>query len=223
MHTHPLHDRWNDLCKRVGAFKTADESDLTFEMLSTFYAHPPRAYHNLEHIAQCLKMFDEVRLLANDRDLVEFALYLHDCVYYPLRPDNEERSAEAAAMIAGLLGCRAEFVAGVRECIMVTRHSNPPGRGDTALVADIDLSILGSSRASYDEYRRCIREEFAFADDAMFVEGRGAFVQRMLDKDTIFATPQFKRTHEFVARDNLYRELDDLAKGIATPLIPPTE
>lgn len=214
---HALHDRWNDLCKRVGAFKTADEADLTFEMLSTFYAHPPRAYHNLDHIAQCLETFEEVKLLANDRDLVEFSLYLHDCVYYPLRPDNEERSAEAAAMIAGLLGCPAPFVSGVRECIMVTRHSNPPGRGDTALVADIDLSILGSPRPQYDAYRRAIRAEFSFAEDALFIPGRLAFVQRMVDKDAIFATPHFKRSLEHAARDNLYRELDELARGVAAP------
>ena len=31
------------------------------------YAHPPRAYHNLDHIAQCLGVFDTVRMLAEDR------------------------------------------------------------------------------------------------------------------------------------------------------------
>ena len=210
--SHPtLHDRWHALCERVGAFKKADESDLTFDMLSTLYAHPPRAYHNLDHIAALLAEFDAVRLLAEDRDALEFALWLHDCVYYPERPDNEERSADAAAMIAGLLGCPPGFAQRVRECIMVTRHSNPPGRGDTALIADLDLSILGAGPAEYDAYRRDIRAEFAFAPDDTFNPGRAAFIQRMLDKDRIFATPHFYSRLETRARDNLARELDDLS------------
>jgi len=212
-----LPERWNTLCQRVGAFKDADEADLTLDMLLAFYSHPPRAYHNLAHIAQVLGALDGVSMLAENLDAVEFAVWLHDCVYYPLRPDNEDRSADAAAMIAGLLGCAPAFAARVRECILVTRHSTPPGRGDTALVADLDLTILGSPLAEYDSYRREIRAEFAFAEDALFVEGRAAFVRRMLDKPGVFATPHFKRLLQDAARDNLYRELDDLEAGIASP------
>jgi predicted metal-dependent HD superfamily phosphohydrolase len=211
---HPaLHPRWNALCERIGAFKTAEESGLTFDMLRTLYAHPPRAYHNLEHIAQVLAAFDAVRLLAEDRDLAEFALWLHDCVYFAERPDNEERSADAAAMIAGLLGCPAGFADRARDCIMATRHSTPPGRGDAALVADLDLSVLAAPRPEYDAYRRAIRAEFAFADDESFRRGRTAFLHRMLDKDHIFATPHFRKSAEWAARANLGRELDELERG----------
>lgn len=205
-----LHDRWNALCERVGAFKKAEESDLTFDMLRTLYTHPVRAYHNLEHIAQVLSVFDSARLLAEDKDVVEFALWLHDCVYFAERADNEERSADAAGMIAGLLGCHPEFAARARECIMVTRHSNPPGKGDTALVADIDLSILGAGAAEYDAYRKAIRREFAFASDEQFVAGRTAFVHRMLDKERIYATPHFRAEMEDRARENLREELREL-------------
>lgn len=209
-----LHNRWQALCERVGAFKNVDESDLTFDMLRTLYTHPVRAYHNLDHIAQVLGVFDSARMLAEDRDLVEFSLWLHDCVYFAERADNEDRSADAAAMIAGLLGCEPEFAARVRECIMVTRHSNPPGKGDTALVADVDLSILGAGAAEYDAYRHAIRAEFAFATDDQFLQGRSAFIHRMVDKDQIFATPHFRGELEEAARDNLYRELDDLERGV---------
>lgn len=208
-----LHDRWDALCARVGAFKKADESELTFEMLSTLYAHPPRAYHNLDHIAQLLAEFDAAARLAADRDAVEFALWLHDCVYYPLRGDNEERSADAAAMIAGLLGCPAGFVDAVRACIMATRHSANPGRGDPALVADLDLTILGAPPAQYDAYRAAIRAEFSFVADDQFNPGRLAFLQRMVDKDRIYATELFSKSHESKARNNLYREMDDLEKS----------
>lgn len=212
-----LRPRWHGLCGRVGVFRTSEESDLTFDMLATLYAHPVRAYHNLGHVEQVLGAFDQVRRLADDADAVEMALWLHDCVYFGERPDNEERSADAAAMIAGLIGARPELVAKVRAGILATRHSKPPGPGDAALIADVDLTILGSSAPEYDAYRAAIRQEFAFAGDDQYIPGRTAFVQRMLDKPAIYATAWFKRELEIRARDNLYRELDDLERGRSSP------
>jgi predicted metal-dependent HD superfamily phosphohydrolase len=209
----PLHDRWNSLCERVGAFKSAHESDVALEMLSTLYANPPRKYHNLDHIGQVLGMFDSARMLADEKDAVEFAIWLHDCVYFAERPDNEERSADAAGMIAGLLGCGAEFLALVRSCIMATRHSAAPEKGDASLVADLDLTILGATREEYDRYAAAIREEFAFAPDEQYVPGRIAFLQRMVDKERIFHTPHFFARMERGARENLYREMDRLEKA----------
>lgn len=205
-----LRHRWERLCERVGAFKKAEESDLTFEMLSTMYAHPPRAYHNLAHIAQTLGVLDSVTLLAEDADAVEFALWLHDCVFFAERPDNESRSADAAAMIAGLLGCSADFTGRVRDLIAATRHSGTPPRGDASLVADIDLSILAAPREEYDRYREAIRGEYEFADDSMFREGRAAFLRRMLDREHVYNTAYFRREHEHAARENMQRELDGL-------------
>lgn len=211
-----LKGRWESLCARVGAFKQVEESELTFDMLRTLYGHPVRAYHNLEHIGQVLGVFDSVRVLAEDRDCVEFALWLHDCVYFAERPDNEERSADAAAMIAGLLGCPAEFVGRVRSLIAVTRHSVPPARGDWALIADIDLTVLGAERAEYDAYRRAIRSEFAFADDAAYADGRRAFLNRMLEREHVYHTAFFRRELEGRARENMWWELDELGGGEGT-------
>lgn len=202
-----LRQRWDALCEHIGAFKNAHESDLTFEMLTTMYGHPVRAYHNLDHIRQCLATYDSVRGLADGRDEIEFALWLHDCVFFPERSDNEERSADAASMIAGLLGCSAEFTTRVRELIAVTRHHEAPGRGDPALVADIDLSILGQDWPAYDVYRRAIHDEYGWAGEDLFRQGRMAFLQRMLDKPRIYASNYFQREFESKARDNMDREL----------------
>jgi predicted metal-dependent HD superfamily phosphohydrolase len=208
-----MRDRWNALCERTGAFGKVEEADLTFEMIHTLYTHPPRAYHNLDHIAQCLAVFDGVRMLAEDKDAVEFALWLHDSVFFPERPDNEARSADAAGTVAGLLGCRAEFADRVRTLIHATRHSEPPEPGDTALVADIDLSILAADDAAYDAYSRAIHDEFSFAGEQMFRDGRRAFLRRMLDRDRIFATRYFRKEMEGRARGNMERELGEMANG----------
>jgi predicted metal-dependent HD superfamily phosphohydrolase len=207
-----MRERWNALCERVGAFGKAAAEDLTFEMIQTFYTHPPRAYHNLEHIAQCLRVFDSVKLLAEDKDAVEFALWMHDSVFFAERPDNEARSADAAATVAGLLGCKGEFAARVRELIQATRHSEAPAPGDAALVADIDLSILAAPGAEYDAYTGAIHEEFSFAGEEMFRTGRCAFLERMLSRDEIFATRWFRQEMEGAARGNMERELDLLRR-----------
>lgn len=214
-----LPDRWHSLCARVGVFGGkaeargdghTEESELTYDMVATLYAHPAREYHGLGHIEQLLGVFDGVKGLAEDRDAVEFAIWLHDCVYFAERPDNEERSADAAAMIAGLLGCQKDFVERVRGMIAATRHSVKPATRDAALMADIDLMVLAGTVVEYDEYRRAIRREFAFADDAAFRDGRIAFLRKMLDRETILYTPYLKREHEGKARANLERELEEL-------------
>lgn len=207
-----MRERWNALCERVAGSGAglAEEEDLTYEMILTLYTHPVRAYHNLEHIGHCLREFDRVRMLAEEKDCVEFALWMHDCVFIAERPDNEVRSADTAGAVAALPGCRGDFTQRVRELIMVTRHDAPPAPGDEALVADIDLSVLGATPEEYTAYRRAIRTEFAFADEEMFRAGRAAFLHRMLDKPSVYTTAWFRKELEERARRNLEGELAEL-------------
>lgn len=211
-----LHDRWDALCARVGPFASAAEADLTFEMIRGLYSTPPRAYHNLGHVAQCLSVLDEVRRLADEPDAAEMALWLHDCVYIAVRDDNEEQSAFVAQTVAGLIGAPAPFVSRVVGMIEATRHDRRELAGDTALVADIDLAILGAPPDEYDAYRRAIRQEFAFADDRRFNRGRLAFVDRQLDRPRLYATPYFRSELEPRARANLARERTELERLIRT-------
>lgn len=203
-----LRERWAALCRRVTMRADVEgDSALTFGMIETLYAHPVRSYHNLDHVRSCLEVLDSVRMLAEDRDAVEFALWLHDCVYDGERPDNEARSADAAGMIAGFVACRPDFVERVRDLIMVTRHERTPPGGDEALISDVDLSILGAAWEEYDRYRRAIRAEFSFASDEHFAQGRHAFLERMLDRERIYATGWFRAQREGPARANMEREL----------------
>lgn len=202
-----LHHRWDRLCARVGAFASASEADLTFETILTLYAHPPRSYHTLEHVAACLHAFDQVALLAEDKDATEFALWLHDAVFIAERPDNERRSADAAGMIAGLLGCSPPFTQRVRELILATKHDDHEPIGDAALVADLDLADLGADPDIYAAYREAIDREYGFASREHFLRGRTAFLHRMLDRDDIYATAWFRSQREATARRNLNDEL----------------
>ncbi|MEM1424452.1 MAG: N-methyl-D-aspartate receptor NMDAR2C subunit [Planctomycetota bacterium] len=205
-----LQQRWDGLCERVGAFATVEESEMTFELVRTMYEHPPRTYHTLEHIAHCLRVFDRVTMLADHPDALEFALWLHDAVYIPERHDNEARSADGAGMIAGLLGCPPDFAEEVRSLVLVTKHDSCPVGGDAALVADIDLAILGAEPDAYEQYRRQIRNEFVFADEEQYRQGRAAALHKFLDRPHIYANPYIRGVLEQQAIENLQTELDDL-------------
>jgi predicted metal-dependent HD superfamily phosphohydrolase len=209
-----LHVRWDDLCIRFGSFASAAEGDLTFEMVRGLYAAPPRAYHNLGHVDQCLAVFDSVPRLADHPDVVEMALWLHDCVFIAARDDNEEQSAFVAQTVAGLIGATPDNARLVHAGIMATRHDERRLVGDDALVADIDLSVLAAAPDEYDDYRRAIRTEFAFADDQLFNRGRLSFVERQLRRRHIFSTAYFRAELERDARANLERERDELHDAI---------
>ena len=205
-----LAGRWEGLCARVGLIETGDQVALTYEMVRTLYETPRRAYHNLDHIAACLFVFDQVRGLAEDPDAVEAALWLHHAVYFPEKFDNEEQSAFVGRTVLGLIGAPAWFVGEVEGNLLATRHSGEPARGDAALTADIDIAVLGADAGEYERYRRAVYEEFSFADEELFVRGRLAFLERQLEKWRIFWTPYFFRELESRARANLEGERDEL-------------
>ncbi len=208
-----LYERWDALAARVGAFPSAAEADLTFDILVSLYDTPPRAYHNLHHIADSLAVFDTARRLADQPDALELAIWLHDAVYQPERSDNELRSADAAGMIAALLGAHAPLIATVRSLVLVTRHDEPAPPGDHALMADIDLAVLAGDPDHYADYVGAIRREFAFATDAHFAAGRHAFLERMLARQRVYLTPFFFSEREQRARSNMTRELLDIERA----------
>jgi len=96
------------------------------------------------------------------------AIWFHDIVYDPRAKDNEERSADEAAVF--LQG--TEFVDSVRILILATEHNEESGSRDARLLCDIDLSILGSERELYQTYSKAIREEYAWVSDEEYRAGR---------------------------------------------------
>jgi len=89
--------RWHRLWHSLGGSQPDDR--LLAELLAR-YAEPPRAYHTLQHLAECLSHFDGVCALAQRPSEVEVTLWFHDAIYetQPRDPghDNEEASAQWA-------------------------------------------------------------------------------------------------------------------------------
>lgn len=176
------------------------------QILTALHQSPPRAYHNLTHVAACLDLLDSLQLSREQHDSIELALWFHDCIYVPQRDDNEARSADVAELILKGLGGKPEIITTVRRLILATRHVDPPTDDLEAIIQDIDLAILAAQSAEYKNYVAAIRAEYTFATDEQFKNGRRSFVESMLARPQIFHTATMHARFAAKARENLTAE-----------------
>lgn len=182
------------------------------ERLLARYSEPGRHYHDARHILACLRVFDGFTGDIRDPDSLELALWFHDAVYDPLAPprENEARSARHfRAEFETLAGDLAD-IGEVERLILATDHRAEPADGDAALIADIDLAILGADPPRYAAYAEDIRREYAAVPDGAFREERARVLRGFLDRKSIYRTRHFRALLGERARANLERELDAL-------------
>jgi predicted metal-dependent HD superfamily phosphohydrolase len=168
-----------------------------------------RHYHTLSHLDACLREFDAARALAIRPGEVELALWFHDVVYRSWRRDNEQQSAALADEL--LRAAPLETVQRIRQMILDTRHQDEELAGDTALVADVDLAILGQAPEVYQPFTRAIRREYWWVPRARYRAGRAALLRGFLARSSIYQHDVFYRRYETQARANIAAELDTLA------------
>lgn len=205
-----LESDWSALCARFGlSFGIADG----WAMLTRAYAAPPRAYHDLSHIADCLAQLDAWYPPAKEADVVRMALYWHDAIYDARARDNEERSAKMWVAFAHQFEVSPELRERVFTLIMVTRHVGSAAEPDAQLIQDIDLSILGREESRFDQYEEAIREEYSWVGDTDYAQGRSEFLESLLNRDRIFLTDYGIRSFESEARANIVRSLNRLRSG----------
>ena len=74
------------------------------------------------------------------------------------------------------------------------------------LMLDIDLAILGTDRARFEDYERQVRLEYAHIPDAAFARARASFLTALLGK-AIYRTDVARSELEGKAQENLMRAL----------------
>lgn len=190
---------------RFGLGLGPDES--AFAELVARYREPHRRYHDLAHVAACLRALEGGRALAERPAEVMAALLFHDAVYVPLARDNEARSAALATDVLGRAGLGSDALARVGASILATATHDAPAGGDAALVVDVDMSILAAPPEAFDAYEDAVRAEHAAVDAAAFAAGRAAFVARLLARPRLFFLPELAARWEAPARANLMRSL----------------
>ncbi len=200
--TEGLAARWQRLCAGL----RLRPGDL-FGQIVQAYGGPDRHYHDLRHIAECLRTFDDVRNGSEDPAALELALWWHDFVYDTRAQDNEERSADFAARALADAGADAAVVANVRELILATRHDRAPHTPDQALIRDIDVAVLGSAPATFDVYEAAVRREYAWVPEAIFWSKRAEILRGFLARPHLYQTDHFRSRLEAQARANLERSI----------------
>ncbi len=192
--------RFSALVARLGGKPVSE----VFTRLVGAWSSGERSYHNLEHLNDCLREVDAAGAPRGTADVAELALWYHDAVYVPGASDNEERSAELLRADGRLLGLgtAAEEAA---ECVSATAHTSGTMHttSTAALVADIDLAILGREPLRFMDYDYAIAEEYAAIPWSRYVFGRTRFIESMLKRPNIFQTQHFINRYEEQARENL--------------------
>ena len=179
--------------------------ELWWEKLSALYSEPWRSYHSLRHVAELLKSLKAARQ-AQDRvtDLgLKLAVFFHDAVYRPWCGDNEQKSVdlfkkfwvEIMRTLKPITQDLDEFQASVFaeifnfvcETILATqRHihalKEPQCSPSIRAFLELDLQILASDRARYEEYAQGIRKEYepVLHEPKDYPERRISFLNEML-------------------------------------------
>lgn len=192
--------RFAGLVTRLGGVA----SEAVFARVYEAWSGPARRYHNVEHLVDCLRALDAVA----GGDEAELALWYHDVVYEPGATDCEERSARqllADAAEMGIPGAQVAAVPGgaaserAAAAVRATAHGGAVSDPLAALVADIDLSILGRDPLRFMDYEYGVGEEYAAVPAKAFFAGRKRFLTALLAAP-LFHTPAFRERYEAGAR-----------------------
>ena len=197
--------RWSRVCTDAGI--APSESD--YRRVRRAWSGIGRHYHTLAHLDSCLLELDGSRELALRPAEVELALWFHDAFYRSWRRDNEARSADLAVTV--LRAAPAETVDRIRQMILATKHDDAGFSGDTALVIDIDLTILGAPPAIYSSFENAIRREYWWVPRARYVAGRSKILERILGRSAIYTHDLFYKRYESAARANVTAALAALS------------
>lgn len=193
---------WQKLMREL---KIAEDLTAFYELLIQSYSNPSRAYHNLTHLGECLRQFDEcvaVQTIAS-APLIEASLWFHDVVYDSTSAENEERSADLAVGVLSSGGLQNDELMEIKRFILITKGHQPGDNPSSRWITDIDLSILGQPPSRFNEYEAQIRAEYNWVSADLYREKRSEILQSFLARDSIFSTAHFRDRYETQARKNL--------------------
>ena len=195
--------RWAKFCRKLDLSGSDVDSWMA---LSKLHSTPPRAYHNLKHVWDCLEQLDTAPPLSDtERDCIEMAIWWHDSVYDSRSDDNEAKSAEQFTQFATTAGVKLEMISEVKRLIICTQHKVPANDPSRMILQDIDLSILGREQDVFDTYEKQIREEYDWVSECDYRKGRSEFLRGLEKRPSIFLTKPFQDRYERQARLNLKR------------------
>ena len=198
-----LRERFSALWKRCLKPGARNGLEAAWKAISTGYAEPHRYYHDKEHLAHCLEQLDLAAGHIGQPDQVEMAIWFHDLINEPGRPDNEHASAEFFRRTAEARMAQS-FIDNVVDLILVTTHRDQPADPDHQFICDIDMASFGCPWECFLEDSAAVKAEFPGSEEE-FYRGKRAFLQSLLQRPRIFLTDFFNARYEQQARENIGR------------------
>lgn len=178
--------------------------------LKDAYTQGGRHYHNLSHLEYMMGLIQHYQHDIEDLDTMRFTVFYHDVIYNTSRDDNELRSAELAVERLGSLAFPDAQIARCKEQILATKDHSLSNDNDVQYLVDIDLAILGDTRAAYENYTQNIRKEYSIYPFFLYKQGRKKVLEHFLKMPRIYKTQAFFTAREQKARENLEWEMTQL-------------
>lgn len=199
---------WLEVTEQWGADRAGCVA--VHRLLLNVYSAKSRHYHDLTHIEHMFAMANQIADQIQDKNALYLAIWFHDSIQ-KIGRDSEQLSADFAESKLTELNAPVTLVNTVVALILATKHGHALNvkrelSTDEKLISDIDLCILGSTRADYQYYAKECRKEYPVTD-FIYKRGRKKFLQQMAERSHIFLTDYFKGRFEALAFENIQFEL----------------
>lgn len=178
------------------------EPQKVFNKLIAAYSEKKRAYHTLQHLYECLALFDTIRADLNDAYAVALALWFHDAVYDPQAKDNELKSAELFEQYLAQ-DLPNDIVQKIKRWIVATQKHASTDELDLQFLLDIDLAILAASPERFAQYEQQIQQEYAWVDPDVYSIKRKEVLVHFYQTEPLYQTEYFQQNFEQRAIINL--------------------
>ena len=183
--------------------------------LKARYGEAQRAYHTWDHIEALLGHFQALGDHIHDKTRILWALYWHDAIYDPTRPDNEAVSAdllraEGKSKIPDDTLEEAAMIIDATAKHLLPESLTGHALSDAAYFLDMDLSVLAARADVFDTYEDHIRFEYSFVPKETYTAARASILKGFLAREHLYFTDQCRKKWEDKARAKLARSIAKL-------------
>lgn len=176
-------------------------------ILIAAYSEKQRAYHTVQHLYECLILFESIRSELNDAHAVVLAIYFHDVIYDPQAKDNELKSVELFEQYMAQ-DLPVNTVQKIKQWILATQKHVSTDVLDLQFLLDIDLAILAATPERFTEYEQQIQQEYSWVDSQVYSTKRKEVLVHFYQSDPLYQTTYFQQNFELRAKQNLKQILD---------------
>ena len=163
--------------------KILDKWDIKCDinMLFSMWNESHRSYHTLDHLSDVIDQINDNKdsFIEKEYEMLLLTALFHDCVYDPMKNDNEEKSAEF--FIQCCLDKSNPDISEIKQMILDTKSHKSSNRL-SQIFNSFDMNIVERDFDQLLEWEKGIYHEFKGYGNDKYKEGRLKFLESLLDK-----------------------------------------